>query len=320
MNWNYPITTLEYTLAAAFLVLSLLYIGRTMWAARSVGTTSRAVVVKFFLRSIYFLLLLVSVIGPYFGEPEREGVSEGKDVFFLVDVSKSMDVQDIQPSRLEKTKFELKNLVNVLTGNRYGLIGFSSEAFVQVPLTFDMNAFGLFLDALNTNQTSSGGTNICSAVELAIQKETANNSPKQTTKVLVLLTDGEDFGNCQDNNLSKLRQHGIALIVVGIGTAKGGQIKKGNDWLKDDNQATVVSRLDAQYLKKMCKKTNAQYIEISDTNNGFGKVAEAIDNMPNSLIDGRKVLVTSNRYQYFLVLALVLIIFDVLVTITTFEI
>jgi Ca-activated chloride channel homolog len=320
MNWNYPITNLEYTLAAIFLVFNLLYIGRTMWVARQVDTTSRAVVVKFFLRSIYFLLLLVSIVGPFFGEPEREGMSEGKDVFFLVDISKSMDVQDVQPSRLEKTKFELKRLVNVLTGNRYGLIVFSSEAFVQLPLTFDMNAFELFLETLNTNQTSSGGTDICSAIELAIQKETANNNPKRTTKVLVLLTDGEDFGTCEDSNLSKLRQYGITLIVVGIGSAKGGPIKKGNEWLKDDNQELVTSRLDAKYLKNLCQKTNSQYIEIDNTNNGFGKVTEAIDTVPNSLIDGRKVLVTSNRYQYFLVLALILIVFDVLVTITTFEI
>ncbi len=320
MNWNYPITNLEYTLAAVFLVFNLLYIGRTMWAARSVGTTSRSVVVKFFLRAIYFLLLIVSALGPYFGEPEREGMSEGKDVFFLVDISASMDVQDVQPSRLEKVKFELKRLVKTLANNRYGLIVFSSEAFVQVPLTFDMNAFDLFLETLNTNQTSSGGTNICSAIELAIQKETAGNNPKRTTKVLVLLTDGEDFGTCEENNLSKLQQYGITLIVVGVGSAKGGPVKKRNEWLKDENQEPIVSRLDANYLKKLCKKTKSQYIEIDNTNNGLGKVMEAIEGVPNSLIDARKVLVTSNRYQYFLVLALILIIFDVLVTITTFEI
>jgi Ca-activated chloride channel family protein len=278
------------------------------------------VVVKFFLRAIYFVLLVVSIVGPFFGEPEREGMSEGKDVFFLVDISASMDVQDVQPSRLEKTKFELKNLVSTLQGNRYGLIVFSSEAFVQVPLTFDINAFDLFLETLNTNQTSSGGTDICSAINLAVQKETADNNPKRTTKVLVLLTDGEDFGTCDDDNLTKLRQYGITLIVVGVGSAKGGPVKKGNEWLRDDNKEPVVSRLNASYLKNLCQKTKSQYIEINGTDDGFGKVAEAIDTVPNSLIDGRKVLVTSNRYQYFLVLALILIVFDVLVTITTFEI
>jgi Ca-activated chloride channel homolog len=320
MNWNFPFTNIEYTLIVLFLVLSLSYILRTMWAARSVGTASRAVVVKFFLRSIYFSLMLISLVGPFFGEPEHEGLSEGKDVFFLIDISKSMDVQDVQPSRLEKAKFELQNLINTLKNNRYGLISFSSGAYIQVPITYDMNAFSLFLESLNTNQTSSGGTDICSAIELAIEKETNNTDTKRTTKVMVLVTDGENFGTCESSQLSKLRQYGINLLIVGIGTAAGGSIKKGNDWIRNEKKEVVISKLDANYLKKLSTQTNGQYIEVNNTRNGFIDVYEAIEAIPNNLIDSRKVLVTSNRYQYFLMAALLLLVFDLLVTITTFEV
>lgn len=319
MNWNYEFTNLEYIFILVFISLYLAYILRTVLAARAVGTVSRAVILKLFLRSIYFGLFIISLLGPFFGEPEREIESEGKDIFFLVDVSKSMDATDIQPSRLEKVKFEIQHLLNSLQENRYGLIVFSTEAFIQIPLTFDYNAFSLFLQNLSTNQTSGKGTDVCSALELAVHKEVGNNNGARTTKILLLLTDGENFGTCDQRVLALIRQYGMKLVVVGVGTKKGTTMKDDGKTILNESGGVALTSLDANFLQAMATQANGDYFEINERNNDMQLVIQTINGYENRLIDTRKIIVTSNKYKYFLIMGLILLVFDVLITVTTFQ-
>ena len=319
MNWNYPISNVEYFFIVAFLVLYVLYITRTLFAARSIGTTSRAVILKFFLRTIYFGFFIISLLGPFFGEPEKEIESEGKDIFLMVDVSKSMDATDIQPSRLEKVKYEIKQLTTALPENRYGLIVFSTEAFMQIPLTFDLDAFSLFLQTLSTGQTSGRGTDICSALELAVHKEIGNRALNKTTKILLLFTDGENFGVCDRRLMTLIRQYGMKLVVVGVGTKKGTILKEEGKTVLDQNGNVAITNLDANFLQVMTKQANGNYFEINEKNNEMPSVIQTISGFENRLIDTRKVLVTSNKFRYFLVLGLILIVLDVLITVSTFQ-
>ncbi|TAF22828.1 MAG: VWA domain-containing protein [Runella slithyformis] len=320
MNFNYELTQVEYLFIGLFILLYLLYIGRTLWVARALGLAARAVVLKFFLRSLYFGLLIVSVLGPFFGEMEGEIVSKGKDVFVMVDISKSMDATDVAPTRLEKTKFELQQLIATLSQNRFGLISFSSDAFLQVPLTFDMGALGLFVQSLSTAQTSSAGTDVCQALALAVEKQLTNTKADNTTKILLLLTDGEDFGTCDRRLLTKIRQYGMHLIIVGVGTQTGGTVKVGPNLLKDEDGQVVITRLNGTYLRELAIATNGQYFEMSPKTSVLSNIRAAIDTVQGRLIDSRKVTVNSNKYRYFLVVALVLLLLDVLATVTTFQI
>ena len=320
MNFNYELTIVEYLFIGLFLGLYLLYIGRTMWVARQLDTTARAVVVKFFLRTLYFGLLIVSVLGPFFGEPDRELIAEGKDIFVMVDVSKSMNANDVAPSRLEKIKFELQLLSTALSENRFGLIIFSSNAFLQLPLTFDLETFRLFSQSLNTSQTSNTGTDVCSAIELAVKKQLDNTKADNTTKILLLLTDGEDFGTCDRRLLAKIRQYGMHLFIVGVGTQRGSRIPEGNGFVKDENGETALTRLNSSYLRELVMATNGNYFEINAQTNAMPELLTAINSVEGRLINTRKVAVTSNKYRYFLVVALVLLLLDVLITVTTFRI
>ncbi len=319
MNWNYPLTNLEYWFITIFIGLYLLYIARTLWAAHTLKTTSRSVVLKFFLRIIYFGLLILSLLGPFFGEQNREIVAEGKDIFFMVDVSKSMDATDIQPSRLEKVKFELQQFVNVLPENRYGLIVFASDAYLQVPLTFDINALTLFLQSLSTNQISNAGTDICSALELAVHKEIGNENAAKTTKILVLLSDGENFGSCDKRLLALIKQYGIHLVIVGVGTKTGIELLSDGKPLKDENNQTVVGSLKSDFLLALATQSGGSYFEINEKTSDMAAVVQAIQGFENKLIDTKKVIITSNKYKYFLLMALALMVLDILVTVTTFQ-
>lgn len=319
MNFNYELTLVEYIFIAAFLILYSVYIGRTFYVAKALGSTARGVVIKFFLRTTYIALLIVAVLGPFFGEPERDIVAEGKDIMVLVDVSKSMDATDVQPSRLDKVKFELQRLTTSLSGNRFGLMVFSSSPFLQVPLTFDLNAFSLFTQTLNTSQVSNHGTDICSALDLGVEKLVQNRSTN-TSKIILLLTDGENFGACERQTFTNIKKFDLKLMIVGIGTTNGGRIKEGTGWVKDDNDQIVTTRLNSDYLRELAKSTNGKYFEINSQQNAIGDVVDAINSVENRLIDSRKVAVVSNKYRYFLMVALVLIALDILVTVSTFQV
>ena len=319
MNFNYELTLVEYIFIAAFLILYSVYIGRTLYVAKALGSTARGVVIKFFLRTTYITLLIVAVLGPFFGEPERDIVAEGKDIMVLVDVSKSMDATDVQPSRLDKVKFELQRLTTSLSGNRFGLMIFSSSPFLQVPLTFDLNAFSLFTQTLNTSQVSNHGTDICSALDLGVEKLVQNRSTN-TSKIILLLTDGENFGACERQTFTNIKKFDLKLMIVGIGTTNGGRIKEGTGWVKDDNDQIVTTHLNNAYLRELAKSTNGKYFEINSQQNAIGDVVDAINSVENRLIDSRKVAVVSNKYRYFLMVALVLIALDILVTVSTFQV
>lgn len=319
MNFNYELTLVEYIFIVVFLLLYVFYIGRTYLVAKALRTTAWAVVIKFFLRSTYFALLIAGLLGPFFGEPERDIIAEGKDVMVLVDVSKSMDATDVQPSRLEKVKFELQRLITSLPENRFGLIVFSSSSFLQVPLTFDLSAFELFTQSLNTGLVSSPGTDICSALDLSLEKLTQNRSTN-TSKIILLLTDGENFGACERKTLTTLRKFDLKLMIVGIGTNGGGRIKQNGDWVRNDNGEIVTTRLNSNYLRDLAKTANGKYFEINNQTNAIADVVNAINSVENRLIDSRKVAVVSNKYRYFLMAALVLIALDVLVTVSTFQV
>lgn len=319
MNFNYELTPVEYIFIGVFLLLYSLYIGRTVLIARALGATARAIVIKFFLRTTYFALLVVSLLGPFFGEPERDIIAEGKDIMVLVDVSKSMNATDIQPSRLEKVKFELQRLITSLNENRFGLIIFSSSPFLQVPLTFDLKAFELFTQSLSTSLVSSTGTDICGAIDLSLEKLVQNRT-MNTSKIILLLTDGENFGTCERKTLASIRQFDIKLMIVGVGTNAGGTIRQNNGWVKDENGQMVTTKLNSGYLQELVKTANGKYFEINNQTNSIAEVVSAINSVENRLIDSRKVAVVSNKYRYFLMAALVLIALDVLVTVSTFKV
>ena len=148
MSWAKSLSFTELILIGLFLVLYAGYFVRVFLVATKLGTSYRKVLLKFALRSLYFALLIIALLGPSFGESTREIKSIGKDIYVAVDLSASMNAYDIQPSRLEKVKFELKKIVSAFNSDRLGIIIFTSEAFVQCPLTYDQSALNLWIETL----------------------------------------------------------------------------------------------------------------------------------------------------------------------------
>ncbi len=312
----------EAVVILLFVVLYGAYIVRLWRISRVLKTPFYTVLVKIALRSALFALLIIAYLGPSFGSSKREIKSIGKDIMICVDLSKSMDAFDIQPTRLEKIKYEMKKIVAAFNSDRVGVIIFSSEAFMQCPLTYDQNALNLFIETMNTSLVPSSGTDFGPPLKMALKKVTDenSNSGQQKSKVIILISDGEDFGEETDEVAREVEDNDIKLFTLGVGTEKGAQIQTGRGYKTDNSGNVVVSKLNPVSLKALASKTNGQYFEINDSRNDVKRLISTISKIEGELRDARTVNVSANRYFYFLLAAIVLLAADLLISIKTVSI
>ncbi len=318
MKWNNTIGITELVIIGTFVLFYIFFIARVLTAAKQFQNSGWQIIFKFIIRSIYFGLLIVALLGPSFGEGTKEVKSIGKDIFIAIDLSSSMNATDIAPSRLERLKYELKNIVNTFSSDKIGLIIFSDEAFLQCPLTDDKNYLSnVIIDGLYTYLVSSSGTDFGPPLKMALEKlqseETSVTQPK--SKIIVLISDGEDFGDETEQIAKEIESSHIKLFALGIGTEQGAKLSTRSGFKKDRDGNFVVTKLNPKSLKKLAADTNGKYFEISDSRNDVSKLINTIDNIEGELRDTKQMDVTTNKYYFPLMIALVLMLLDVLISI-----
>ncbi|MCK5102197.1 MAG: VWA domain-containing protein [Cyclobacteriaceae bacterium] len=319
MTWYRSFSGFELLVIAIFILLYVAYLFRMLRIGKILKISYRALITKTIIRSAYFLLFLVALLGPSFGDTSREVKAIGKDIMICVDLSESMNAHDIQPTRLEKVKFELKNLVDAFNSDRIGLIIFSSESFMQCPLTYDQGALNLFIETLGTNLVPNAGTDFGPPIEMALEKLSGEEatSTQQKSKTIILISDGEDFGENTLSNVSNLEENGIKLFTLGVGTKSGSRIKTNYGFKTDKNGREVFTKLNAKDLKTLAIKTGGKYFEINEESNGIERLINAINSIEGELKDSRIIDVSANKYYYFVALALILICADLLIGLKT---
>ena len=303
----------ELSLFFLFVIFYSIYLIRVFRINKKIEVSIKKVIYKFILRSLYFFLMIVALLGPTFGDNKKEVNIVGKDIMILVDLSESMNADDIKPTRLEKVKFEMKKIINQFSSDRIGIIMFSSEAYVQCPLTYDKNALNLFIETLNTSLVPNSGTDFGPALELSLSKledETSNNK-EINSKVIILISDGEDFGEDTGSSLEQIKSSSIKLFSVGIGSTQGSKILLRNGKFKKDNEGNdVVTKLNSNSLKETASYTGGKYFEISNEMNQTDNLISEIVNIKGDYIESKTVDVTENKYFYFLFSALILMLID----------
>ena len=322
MSWYRSLGITEIVFIGAFLLFYVLYLIRVVGIASTLKTPFSTVFIKVFLRTIYFALIIIAMLGPSFGGSKKEVKSIGKDIMICVDLSKSMDAFDIQPTRLQKIKHEMKKLVEGFSSDRIGVIIFGSEAFMQCPLTYDQNALNLFIETMNTSLVPVSGTDFGPALRMALKKleDEAENTQQAKSKVIILISDGEDFGEETDDIAQEIEKRDIKLFSLGIGTERGGNIYAGNGIKKDREGNPVVTKLNSRSLRALADKTGGQYFEINETKNDISRLTNTIGKIEGELRDARFVDVTANKYFYFLAAAAALFALDMLINIRTVRI
>ncbi|OON70267.1 vWA domain-containing protein [Hymenobacter sp. CRA2] len=324
LTWLYFWTQWETLLVAAFFFLYAGYALRTSRLARPLGQRGWRLGWKLGLRLLAFGLLLVALLGPAYGLTQRAVRTAGKDVWLLVDLSRSMDADDVAPSRLQKVRAELSELVQRFPADRIGLVVFSSEAYVHCPLTYDQNALLQLLNTLDTRLVPAGSTDLTQPLALALTRATATTerptggTPPRAT-ALVLVSDGEDFGENLEGTVRDLVRSGMRLYTVGVGTAGGGRIPRPGGFVRDAQGKPAVTRLQAAPLRRLAEATNGIYIEVTDRRNEFPLLLRALNRLEGQAQQVRSVTVADNRYTYPLAAALLLLGLDVLLTLTVIK-
>jgi Ca-activated chloride channel family protein len=217
-----------------------------------------------FLKSIFLLaalaFLIVALSGPRWGSHYQEVRQKGVDIMALVDVSPSMLVADVEPSRLERARREISDFLRVVEGDRVGLVAFAGAAFVQCPLTLDYGAVQMFLGALEPDLIPVPGTDLGAAIETGIS---AFDLTSETDKVLLLITDGEDNENKGLDAAKRAIEKGIKVFVFGIGDPTGAPVPAADGkggFRKDTEGKVILSKLDEEGLKRIASLTGGGYV------------------------------------------------------------
>ena len=305
---------IEILLILTFIIFYLIYIVRLLRINSSISVSFKGVITKIIFRSTYFFLMIIALLGPSFGISKKEIKVIGKDIMIAIDLSESMNANDIQPSRLEKIKFELKKIIDEFNTDRIGIIMFSNEAYIQCPLTYDKNALNLFIETLNTGLVPNSGTDFGPPLDLSLDKLLIDKIQKNDkSKIIILISDGEDFGENTYEIVDKIKESSIKLFTVGIGTAQGTRIILRNGLFKKDKDGKeVITRLNSTSLKKIANETKGKYFEISNQINQINGMIYEIKEIKGDLIDSKFMDVTKNKYFYFLFVALMLMSMDFL--------
>jgi len=199
---------------------------------------------------------------PRYGSIDQEIKSRGRDVIIAIDTSRSMLSTDTAPTRLGRAKLISQDLLNLLKGDRVGLIAFAGTSFLQAPLTLDKGAVLTSIDDLDTNTIPKGGTDIASAIRLAIA---AFGKGETMSRALVLMTDGEELDESSVDAAKEAEAAGVRIFTIGFGSAAGSLIpiktEEGrNDFVRDENGRPVNSKLDAPRLTEIAKETGGFYL------------------------------------------------------------
>lgn len=250
---------------------------------------------------ISIFLIAFSLIQPRVLKDFEKVEVKGLDIYILIDVSKSMLVEDVIPNRLEKAKESIKNLLENLKGDRVGFIPFSGSAYIQMPLTDDYNMASLFLDVIDTELISGGGTNIEAALKLAEKSFDATGSSE---KIVLVISDGDEHDN-DSIEFAKTDGKDIKIYSLGIGTKEGGLIpeiikgaKKG--FVKDENGSTVVAKLSSKTLNELALIGNGEFYLSDNFNEGVDKFIMDIVNLKRDTNREEKIKKYRELYQYFL--------------------
>jgi len=267
---------------------------------------------KFVLILLALTCLVFAAANPQVGTKMQEVKQTGIDVFILLDVSNSMMAEDIKPNRLEKAKYQISNLINKLRGDRIGLIIFAGQAYVQIPLTTDYSAANLFLSAVDVNSVPSQGTAIASAINLA----TASFDTLSTQKVIIAITDGEDHEGDVQKAVESAVSRGIKIYTIGLGSQSGVPIPVYNNlnqlvgFKKDREGNTVLTKLDADVLKKIAIDGNGKYFQGTNYEDHLDKIYTELSELEQTEFGVKKVTDYEDRFYFFLIPALILLVLE----------
>ncbi len=270
-------------------------------------------ILKFVLMLLALIGLIVGLVNPKIGTKMETVKREGIDIVFAVDVSKSMLAEDVAPSRLEKSKQIVSQIINQLGNDRIGIIAYAGSAFPVLPITTDYGVAKMFLQSMNTTMVSSQGTSLDDAIKLS---STYFDKGNKTSKLLILISDGEDHSEGAEEAAGEANKNGMKIITIGVGTEKGGPIPlKRNgvveSFKRDNNNEVVITKLNPESLTAIAKSTKGGYINGNNTKAVLEYIKKALENIQKTEFEATEMADFQSQFQWFLGIAFVLLFLDI---------
>lgn len=258
---------------------------------------------------VYSLIfLIIAAAGPLIGTRIKPVERKGIDLIFAVDVSVSMNAEDVKPTRLEKAKYEISQVIQKLKGDRVGIIVFAGSAHYFLPLTGDYEAARLFLDAIETKMIKTQGTALSAALKTSIAAFPDEN---EKYKVLVLVSDGEDHEGEAIAIAKRALKTGIVINTIGVGSVTGSLIpirRNGqvDEYKRDKKGQLVTTVLNETILKDIAEAGNGIFIRIDNQTGGGEKLQDEINAMDKKTFSSHEYAEFEDRYQIFAIFSLIL--------------
>ena len=262
-------------------------------------------------KSALFLLAVTAVIfaaaRPQFGSKLREQKSTGIEMMLVVDVSNSMLAEDFAPNRLDRTRYAIDKLFASMNQDRVGMVVFAGESKVQLPITSDYRMARSFTKRLSPELVQVQGTEIGQALTLA-SLSFSNN--RDAGRVIILITDGETHDNTALDAAQRAAEQGIRIYAVGIGTPDGAPVKVNGEWLKDEKDEMVVSRLNEELLQQITAATGGGYIRATNAAFGLDEIVSEIEKIEQGELTTLSFEEYNEQFQWILAVAAVLLLLE----------
>lgn len=271
--------------------------------------------IKLVLVGVAVVLIMLGIMRPQWDYANEEVIQEGRDVVIALDVSRSMLAQDIVPNRLCCAQEKIRSLVNRLQADRVALVIFSRDAVVQCPLTRDHGAFFLFLNEIDATTISTASTDLGSALAKSVSVLSKNGSSRN--KIVLMVTDGEDFSEDLAQQAERARADGIALCVLGVGTKDGAPIPvfdaegNQNGYQRDESGTIVITSYDETTIQRLLQTCGGQHVQcVPGSNTDINDVYQWIARFEKEQRGMQQMKQLREQYQWFIGGALVALLLE----------
>lgn len=310
MFWNqvefrYPENIIFYIIPVLILVILLMGFRKKEAILNTLnlknGKTQKILLLVLIILGI--VLMVTALMGPQVFNSYQEVGKEGLDIYILVDTSKSMLTEDLQLSRIQWSKNIIDRILSGLKGDRVGFIPFSSDAYIQMPLTDDYELARMFLKVIDTEMITGGGTNIGAALKLAVD---SFQRSAQGEQVILIISDGEEHERVSLEFIDKINLDNIRIFTIGVGTEKGGLVPVFNSqgsregYKKDQEGEYVISRLESEVLKELAKRGRGTYFQPNLAGQEIDILLDEISKLKPGQYETERIKVFTQLYQYFL--------------------
>lgn len=261
-----------------------------------------------YMLTLFALALLVLVLArPQIGSKLHEVKKRGIEVMLVVDVSNSMMAEDFTPSRLERTKFAINQLMDKFSDDRVGLVVFAGDAYVQLPVTSDFVSAKNFVNHISPGMVSVQGTSIGKALTVA---DRSFSSQSEGSRLIILVSDGENHEGNPLEVAKQIGERGVIISAIGIGTPEGAPITINGEIMKDENGQMVVSKLNEEMLKEIAVSSGGAYIRANNKSMGFDEIIAQARGLEQQNFASNVFEEYNEQFQYIIAIVLLVLLVE----------